>query len=109
MSESERTERTPRCRPLPPHLVDAATPRELADEAAEVHLVERLHEALMALPEAERRAVVAAHGYAEGPVGAAVELGLDVDEADAVARSGLQLLRGALSDLDAHGRPRDEF
>ena len=101
-------ERPPRCRPLPPHVVDSVSSRDLGDEAAESHLVDRLHEALSALPEAERRAVVAAHAYAEGPVGAAVELGLEVGEADAVARNALQLLRGALADLDAHGRPRDE-
>jgi hypothetical protein len=28
-----------------------------------------------------------------------------VADADAVTRNGLQLLRGALSDLDAHGEP----
>ena len=97
-------ERRPRCRPLPPHVVDSVSAQELADDAAESLLVDRLHEALSALPEDERRAVVAAHGYGEGPVGAAVELGLEVGEADAVARNALQLLRGALADLDAHGR-----
>jgi hypothetical protein len=28
-----------------------------------------------------------------------------VDDADALTRNGLQLLRGALSDVDAHGQP----
>ncbi|MDP9100724.1 MAG: hypothetical protein M3N21_01035 [Actinomycetota bacterium] len=100
-------DRVPRCRSLPPGVVDGVAVPELSDDAAEAQLMIRLHEALSALPEDERRAVVAAHGYAEGAVGAAVELGLDVDEADAVARNALQLLRGALSDLDAHGHPRD--
>jgi hypothetical protein len=42
---------------------------------------------------------VPAHGYGEGPVGAAVELDLETGDADALARSGLQLLRAALADL----------
>ena len=44
--------------------------------------------------------MVAAIGYGEGPVGAAMELDLDPEQADALARSGLQLLRAALADLE---------
>jgi DNA-directed RNA polymerase specialized sigma24 family protein len=62
-------------------------------------LLDRLDQALAALPPAERAAVVAAHGYAEGPVGAAIELDVETEDGDALARSGLQLLRAALADL----------
>ena len=39
------------------------------------------------------------------PRAAAAELGVEVADADAITRSGLQLLRAALDDLDASGRP----
>lgn len=92
------TERRPRCRPLPPHLVEAVA---APDGRSEAELLDRLERALAALPAQERAAVVAAHGYAEGPAGAAVELGIDPEDADGFARSGLQLLRAALADLGA--------
>ncbi|MGB8652022.1 MAG: hypothetical protein WCD35_15320, partial [Mycobacteriales bacterium] len=60
-------------RAMPPAEVDNHAAAESAHEAALVH---RLELALSALPEAERTAVVAAIGYAGGPVGAAMELGL---------------------------------
>ena len=91
-------DRRPRCRPLPAHVVEA-----VADEQPELshpELLDRLDLALASLPPAERAAVVAAHGYAEGPVGAAMELDTEVGEADALARSGLQLLRAALADVE---------
>ncbi len=91
-------ERRPRCRPLPAHVVEA-----IAGGAAGLshpELLDRLDLALASLPPAERAAVVAAHGYAEGPVGAAMELEVGTADADALARSGLQLLRAALSDLE---------
>jgi DNA-directed RNA polymerase specialized sigma24 family protein len=91
-------DRPPRCRPLPPHLVEAvAAPDE---ELSPPELLDRLDRALAALPPAERAAVVAAHGYAEGPVGAAMELDVETGDADALARRGLQLLRAALADLE---------
>ncbi len=96
-------ERAPRCRPLPPHIV--AQVEDLSGETQEALLLHRLDHALAELPHAERTAVVAAIGYAGGPVGAAIELDLDVEDADALTRNGLQLLRAALDDLDAHGRP----
>ena len=93
--------RPPRCRPLAAARIDAlAAP---PPDAQEAELVRRLELALKALPDAERTAVVAAYGYAGGPVGAAVELELEVADADAITRSGLQLLRAALADLDASG------
>jgi DNA-directed RNA polymerase specialized sigma24 family protein len=87
---------------MPPQEVDS---HPAAHAAQEAELVARLEQALAELPEAERTAVIAAIGYAGGSVGAAMELGLEVADADAVTRNGLQLLRGALSDLDAHGQP----
>ncbi|MCU1622150.1 MAG: hypothetical protein JWL79_995 [Frankiales bacterium] len=96
------TERPSRVRCMPPHEVDSHVPSVLSHEA---ELVARLEQALATLPDAERTAVIAAIGYAGGSVGAAMELGLEVDDADALTRNGLQLLRGALSDVDAHGQP----
>jgi DNA-directed RNA polymerase specialized sigma24 family protein len=85
--------RPPRCRPVPPDV--AARVVDPAEES-EAALLHRLETALAALPEEERRAVVAAHGYGEGAAGAAVETGHDLPDADALARNGLQLLRAAL-------------
>ena len=96
------TERPSRIRTMPPHEVDTYEAVVASREAA---LVLRLEQALATLPPAERTAVIASIGYAGGSVGAAMELGLDVGDADAVTRNGLQLLRAALSDLDAHGTP----
>lgn len=96
------TERPSRVRTMPPHEVDAHAAVVASHEA---ELVFRLEQALAQLPEAERTAVVAAVGFAGGSVGAAMELGLEVADADALTRNGLQLLRAALSDLDPHGVP----
>ena len=43
---------------------------------------------------------MAAVGYAEGAVGAAMEVELDPEQADALARAGLQQLRDAMADLE---------
>ena len=90
-------DRPPRCRPLPPHVVNEV--RDSTPAVSEASLLDRLERALAALPDAERAAVVAAVGYDEGAVGAAMEVDLDPEQADALARSGLQLLRAALADL----------
>lgn len=74
-------------------------------ESYEAELVLRLEQALGQLPEPERVAVVSAIAFAGGSVGAAMELGLEVEDADALTRNGLQLLRAALADLDPHGQP----
>lgn len=98
-------DRPPRCRPLPPHVVDAVRDRSpLAAEVSEAELVDRLERALAALPAPERAAVVAAVGYDEGAVGAAMEVELEPEQAHALAQSGLQLLRAALTDDE--GAPR---
>ena len=91
-------DRPPRCRPLPAHVVEQVAAGE--PFASHPEVLDRLDEALAALPPAERAAVVAAHGYAEGPVGAAMELEVETADADALARNGLQLLRAALADLE---------
>lgn len=90
--------RPPRCRPLPASVVEAVAAVEPGLSPPE--LLDRLDRALAALPPAERAAVVAAHGYGEGPVGAAMELDAEVGDADALARNGLQLLRAALADVE---------
>jgi DNA-directed RNA polymerase specialized sigma24 family protein len=87
---------------MPPNEVDN---HPAADEVQEAELVRRLEVALAQLPDAERMAVVSAIAYAGGSVGAAMELGVEIVDADAITRSGLQLLRAALDDLDASGRP----
>lgn len=93
-----------------PSRVRAMAPAEVEQRAAQVgsyeaELVLRLEQALGQLPEPERVAVVSAIAFAGGSVGAAMELGLEVDDADALTRNGLQLLRAALADLDPHGQP----
>lgn len=82
---------------MPPHVVD--TFRDLTPTVSEAELVHRLELALAALPAPERAAVVAAVGYAEGAVGAAMEVELDPEQGDALARRGLALLGEALADL----------
>jgi DNA-directed RNA polymerase specialized sigma24 family protein len=79
-------------------VVDAV--RDRSPAVSEAELVDRLERALAALPAAERSAVVAAVGYGEGAVGAAMEVELELEQAHALAQSGLQLLRAALADLD---------
>lgn len=93
-----------------PSKVRCMSPAEVDLHAAgsapqEAELVRRLEVALAGLPDAERTAVVAALAYAGGSVGAAMELGIEVRDADALTRSGLQLLRAALADLDPDGLP----
>ena len=83
---------------MPTHVVEAVAARP--DELSHPELLDRLDRALAALPPAERAAVVAAHGYAEGPVGAAIELDAEIADAALLARAGLELLRTALADVD---------
>lgn len=92
------TERAPRCRPLPAHVVEAVAAVE--PFASHPEVLDRLDAALATLPPAERAAVVAAVGYGEGAVGAAMELEVETGDAEALTRNGLQLLRAALADLE---------
>lgn len=87
---------------MSPGEVDLHAPALVPQEA---ELVRRLELALAGLPEAERTAVVSAVAFAGGSVGAAMELGIEVPDADALTRSGVQLLRAALADLDPEGLP----
>jgi DNA-directed RNA polymerase specialized sigma24 family protein len=81
----------------PGTIADNVRAPEGVDDA---ELVARLYEALAALPPAERAAAVVAFGLGEGSTGVAVELDLDPEDADALARNALQLLRGALGEVD---------
>ena len=91
-------DRPKRCRPLPAHVVEAVAAEQV--ELSHPELLDRLDQALASLSDEERAAVVAAHGYAEGPVGAAKELDAEIADADALARSGLERLRVALADVE---------
>lgn len=90
--------RPPRLRTLPAEMIDGAAAR--AEGTSDAELLDRLETALAALPPAERAAAVVAFGYAEGSDGVAEELNLTPRDADALARSALQLLRSALDDLE---------
>jgi hypothetical protein len=92
------TDRPHRVRPIAPGTIadNVQTPEGLS----ETELVARLYDALATLPPTERAAAVVAIGLDEGAVGAAIELGVDPEDADAITRNALQLLRGALADID---------
>ena len=71
-----------------------------SEGVSDEELVARLYDALATLPPAERAAAVVAFGFGEGAGGVASELDLAPDDADALTRNALQLLRGALGDID---------
>jgi DNA-directed RNA polymerase specialized sigma24 family protein len=85
--------------PLPPEVVAAVADR-MVDATPEAELLERLESALRLLPAPERRAVLTAHADDEGVAGVARLLDLSDEDADALTRSAVQMLRGALADLD---------
>jgi hypothetical protein len=91
-------DKPPRLRPIAPGTI--ANNVSATEGLADTELVARLYEALATLPAAERAAAVVAIGLDEGPVGVAIELGVDPADADAITRNALQLLRGALADVD---------
>jgi len=90
--------RTPRLRPIAPGTI--ADNVRASEGISDEELVARLYEALAALPPDERAAAVVAFGLGEGHEGVADELGLAPEDADALTRNALQLLRGALGDVD---------
>ena len=92
------TERRPRLRPLSSEVIENLAPS--ASGTPEAELLDRLEEALARLPADERAAAITAVGYGEGTFGVAEELDLPALEADALSRNALQLLRGALADLE---------
>ena len=71
-----------------------------SEGVSDEELVARLYDALATLPPAERSAAVVAFGFAEGSGGVAEELGISDEDAEALTRNALQLLRGALDDVD---------
>ena len=91
-------DRPPRLRPISPGTIadNVASPDGIDD----TELVALLYEALATLPPAERAAAMIAVGLGEGAAGVAVELDLEPEDADALTRSALQLLRGALASVD---------
>ncbi len=91
--------------PLPPEVVADVGDATL-DTTAEADLLERLEAALRLLPAAERRAVLAAHASDDSGVAAVAEsLGLSAEDAEALTRSAVQLLRGALADVEPEPPP----
>jgi DNA-directed RNA polymerase specialized sigma24 family protein len=84
--------------PLPD--IDVAVGDPTVDATAEAELLERLDSALRLLPAPERRAVLTAHAEDGGVAGVAAALDLSDEDADALTRNAVQLLRGALSDLE---------
>lgn len=72
----------------------------IAAGETEGHLVERLYAALAEMPAEERLAAMVCFGFSEGSTGVAVELDLAQEDAEALARSALQHLRGALADVE---------
>lgn len=90
--------------PLPPDVV-AAVGDVTDGTTSEAELLERLESALRLLPAAERRAVLTAHADDAGVEGVAKALALSDEDADALTRSAVQLLRGALADLEPDAPP----
>lgn len=77
---------------------DAGTP--------DSELLDRLEGALAQLPSAERAAVMTTYGYGEGSEAVGADLGLTIQDAEALSRNALQLLRAALADTRADDRER---
>ena len=95
---SNQRPHTPRLRPIAPGTI--ADNVRATEGISDTELVARLYEALATLPPEERAAAVVAFGMGEGHEGVAAELGMDTEDADALTRNALQLLRGALDDVD---------
>ena len=69
-------------------------------------LLDRLESALAQLPSAERAAVMTTYGYDEGFEAVGADLGITDQDADALSRNALQLLRAALADAEPDERER---
>lgn len=98
VTEAGGSERRPRLRSISNAVLENLVATGSGTPDAE--LLDRLEEALSRLPPEERAAAITAFGYGEGASGVANELRLPPLEADALSRSALQLLRGALADLE---------
>jgi DNA-directed RNA polymerase specialized sigma24 family protein len=90
--------RPPRLRPIAPGTI--ADNVRAVEGVSDEELLVRLYDALETLPPAERSAAVVAFGLGEGHAGVAEELGISAEDADALTRNALQLLRGQLDDID---------
>ena len=90
--------------PLPPDVVSAVGDFA-AGTTSDAELLERLESALRLLPAAERNAVLAAHADDTGVAKVAATYDLSQEDADALTRSALQLLRGALADIEPEAAP----
>jgi DNA-directed RNA polymerase specialized sigma24 family protein len=93
----------PRARPIDVTAWHDVTPAPEGE--SEAALLGRLEDALAALPEPERAAAVAAVAQAGGAEAVAETLHLPLEDAEALARSAVQLLRGALAGADADPVP----
>ena len=69
-------------------------------------LLDWLESALAQLPSAERAAVMTTYGYDEGSQAVGADLGLTDQEAEALSRNALQLLRAALAEAEPDERER---
>jgi DNA-directed RNA polymerase specialized sigma24 family protein len=96
--------RPPRPVALPPEVV-ALVGDARGDATPEAELLERLDSALRLLPAPERRAVMTAYASGGGVEAVAAETGLSESEASALTHSAVQLLRGALADLEPDAPP----
>lgn len=85
--------------PLPPDVVSAVGDLA-AGTTSEAELLERLESALRLLPTAERNAVLTAHTADDGVAAVAERYDLTHEDAEALTRNAVQLLRGALADLE---------
>jgi DNA-directed RNA polymerase specialized sigma24 family protein len=99
--------RKPRLRPISADTI--ANNVSAAEGMSEAELLSRLEDALNALPPEERAAAVVAYGLGEGSTGVAVELDLETQDAEALARSALQLLRASLADVDNDALPGEAY
>ena len=90
--------------PLPPDVV-AAVGDPTVDTTPSAELLERLESALRLLPAAERRAALTAHAGDGGVAGVAEALDISPEDAEALTRSAVQLLRAALADLEPEPAP----
>jgi DNA-directed RNA polymerase specialized sigma24 family protein len=88
----------PRLKPLAAALIEDVA--AVAPGTPDAELLDQLEDALAQLPSAERAAVMTAYGYAEGSEAVAQDLGLPAEDAEALSRNALQLLRGALAEAE---------